>query len=84
MTMAISPAFARLADVIASGAVGLMKPDRAIFRLACERFGHAPGDLLFVDDGAHNVESARGEGWDAHHFTDPAALRRALEARGLL
>jgi HAD superfamily hydrolase (TIGR01509 family) len=84
LTMSISPAFGRLQDVIASAAVGLMKPDPAIFRLACERFGHAPADLLFVDDGLKNVEAARGEGWDAHHFTDPAALRPALEARGLL
>lgn len=83
-TQAISPAFGRLKDVVASGEVKLMKPDPAIFRLACDRFGHAPGDLLFVDDGLKNVEAARAEGWDAHHFTDPAALRPALEARRLL
>jgi 2-haloacid dehalogenase/putative hydrolase of the HAD superfamily len=83
-TQAISPAFGRLADVVASGEVRLMKPDPAIFRLAADRFGHAPGDLLFVDDGLKNIEAARAEGWDVHHFTDPAALRPALEARGLL
>ena len=83
-TKAISPAFERLQDVVASGEVKLMKPEPAIFRLACERFGYAPDELLFVDDGLRNVEAARAEGWDAHHFTDPAALRPALEARGLL
>ena len=83
-TKAISPAFAHLKDVVASGEVKLMKPDPAIFRLACERFGYAPGDLLFFDDGLKNVEAARAEGWDVHHVTDPAAIRPALEARGLL
>lgn len=83
-TRAMSPAFGRLAGVIASGHEGLIKPQPEIFRLACERFGHAPADFLFVDDGAHNIEAARALGFDVHHFTDPAALRPALEARGLL
>jgi 2-haloacid dehalogenase/putative hydrolase of the HAD superfamily len=83
-TMALSPAFSRLKDVVISGAERLMKPDPAIFQLAAERFGHAPADLLFVDDSARNVEAAAALGFDTHHFTDPAALRPALEARGLL
>ena len=83
-TLAMSPAFDRLNGVVASGQEGLIKPDAAIFRLACERFGHRPGDFLFVDDGARNIAAARALGFDVHHFTDPAALRPALEARGLL
>lgn len=83
-TVAMSPAFARLSGVVASGFEGVMKPDPAIFRLCCERFGHAPGDFLFVDDSVRNIEAARGLGFDVHHFSDPAALKPALEARGLL
>ena len=83
-TLAMSPAFGRLKGVVASGHEGLIKPDAAIFRLACERFGCQPGDFLFVDDGARNIEAARALGFDVHHFTDPATLRPALEARGLL
>jgi 2-haloacid dehalogenase/putative hydrolase of the HAD superfamily len=83
-TFALSPAFARLSGVLASGAEGLTKPDPAIFELACERFGHAPQDFLFVDDGLRNIQAARELGFDVHHFTDPAALQPALEARGLL
>lgn len=83
-TMAISPAFARLEGVVASGAERLIKPQPEIFHLACERFGHAPGDFLFIDDSAYNIAAARALGFDVHHFTDPAALRPALEARGLL
>ena len=83
-TLAMSPAFSRLAGVVASGFEGTMKPDPAIFHLCCERFGLAPGDLLFVDDSPRNIAAAQALGFDTHHFTDPAALRPALEARGLL
>ena len=83
-TVAMSPAFARLAGVVASGLEGVMKPDPAIFRLCCERFGLAPGDFLFVDDSARNIAAAEALGFDTHHFTDPAALAPALERRGLI
>lgn len=83
-TLAMSPAFARLSGVVASGLEGVMKPDPAIFAIAAGRAGLPPADLLFVDDSAANIDSARRLGFDVHHFTDPAALRPALEARGLL
>ncbi|QPZ39306.1 HAD family hydrolase [Paramicrobacterium chengjingii] len=40
----------RFEHVIASGAVGVSKPDPAIFRLACERFGVQPSEALYVGD----------------------------------
>jgi len=83
-TVAMSPAFARLSGVVASGLEGVMKPDPAIFRLCCERFGLAPGDFLFVDDSARNIAAAQAMGFDTHHFTDPATLAPALERRGLI
>ncbi|HEX4712385.1 HAD family phosphatase [Phenylobacterium sp.] len=83
-TFAMSPAFGRIADQVISGHEGVIKPDPVIFRLACQRFGGAPEDFLFIDDGAHNTEAARALGFHVHHFTDPAALRPALEAAGLL
>ena len=83
-TFAMSPAFRCIADQVISGREGVIKPEPAIFHLACERFGGAPQDFLFVDDGAHNTEAARALGFHVHHFTDPAALRPALEAAGLL
>jgi 2-haloacid dehalogenase/putative hydrolase of the HAD superfamily len=82
--LAMSPAFRLLEGVVISGELGLIKPDAAIYRAACERFGHAPGDFLFIDDSAANIAAAQALGFDTHHFTDPAALTPALEARGLL
>lgn len=83
-TLAMSPAFGRLAGFVASGREGVMKPDPAIYRLVCDRFGLAPSDMLFVDDSAANIAAAHSLGFDTHHFTDPAMLRPALEARDLI
>jgi FMN phosphatase YigB (HAD superfamily) len=83
-TLAMSPAFGRLSGVVASGIEGVMKPDPAIYRLCCERFGFDPADFLFVDDSARNIQAAEAMGFDVHHFADPAELAPALARRGLI
>lgn len=45
--------------VIDSSAVGVRKPDPAIYRLALEELGVEPGDTVFVDDMPANVQAAR-------------------------
>jgi putative hydrolase of the HAD superfamily len=40
----------RMSAVIASGDVGVAKPDPAIFALACERLGVEPADAAYVGD----------------------------------
>jgi 2-haloacid dehalogenase/putative hydrolase of the HAD superfamily len=82
--LAMSPAFRHLEGLVTSGELGVLKPDAAIYRAACQRFGRAPAEFLFIDDSAANVAAAQALGFDAHHFGDPQALRPALEARGLL
>jgi len=79
-----APAIGRLADVLVSGREGLVKPDPRIYRLAGERFGLVPGETVFVDDSARNVEAAVAEGFDGVLFTDARALRVELVARGVL
>ncbi len=83
-TIAMSPAFKRFQDYVVSAHEGVIKPDPAFYALACERFGLAPSEVLFFDDSEWNVRAAEAFGFDVHHFTDPAAVRPALEARGLL
>ena len=83
-TIAMSPAFKRFQDYVVSAHEGVIKPDPAFYALACERFGLAPSEVLFFDDSEWNVRAAAAFGFDAHHFTDPAAVRPALEERGLL
>ena len=83
-TFAMSPAFGLLDGRIISGFEGVMKPGPEIFQLACDRFGLAPGDALFIDDSAKNIAAAESLGFHVLHFTDPAALWPRLEHLGLL
>ena len=71
-------------DIVVSGRECLAKPDPAIFRLAADRFGHLPQEMLFIDDNAANIAAARQEGWQTHHFADAASLAADLRGRGLL
>lgn len=67
--------------LLASGEVGIGKPDPAFFRLLGERFGFPLEGAVFVDDNPVNVAAARDLGMRAVHYQgDPAALRRALAA----
>ena len=70
--------------LIVSGQEGVMKPDRRIFEMLCDRASIAPEDCVFIDDGLQNVEGARAAGMDAIHFTSPQALEEALTERGFL
>ena len=72
----------RFTDGVYSARVQLVKPERAIFDLAAQRFGVPPADLLFFDDVVANVAAAQAAGWQAAHFTDAVAARALLQARG--
>ncbi len=76
--------FARFRDIVVSGDEKLLKPDPAIYALALERFGLEPGEAVFVDDTAINVEAAREAGIHAVLFTGAAAFRADLVGFGLL
>ena len=65
-------------DIVVSGAERLVKPGEAIFALAAQRFGRPPETMLFIDDSAANITTARALGWHVHHFTGDAG---ALEAQ---
>jgi putative hydrolase of the HAD superfamily len=47
---------------VISGDVGLHKPQREIYLLACERLGVEPAECVFVDDLAENVAGAEAVG----------------------
>jgi epoxide hydrolase-like predicted phosphatase len=73
--------------VLVSATVGLTKPDPAIYRLALERLGSAPGATVFVDDYEPNVDAAAVLGIQAIHFQGyealvPALLQRRVEVDG--
>jgi 2-haloacid dehalogenase len=70
--------------VLLSGAVGLIKPDPAIYDVLIMRHQVDPATAIFVDDSPKNVEAAARVGFDAIHFTGPGQLREDLMRRGLL
>lgn len=78
------PLLDRFGDIVVSGIEKLAKPDPAIYALAAQRFGHAPGAMLFIDDSLPNVIAARDCGWHAHHFTTADGLAADLRDRGLI
>ena len=57
-------------ELIISAEVKLVKPDPTIFHLAVDRLGVQPGETVFIDDIAENVEAARKEGLIAIHYQD--------------
>jgi 2-haloacid dehalogenase len=68
--------------IVVSGDERMLKPDREIFKLFCERYGVKPETAVFIDDSQRNVEGARAAGMHALHFTSPEALARDLRGFG--
>lgn len=67
-----------------SGRVKHSKPREEIYRIAEQRFGVAPQNLLFLDDHPANITAAKARGWQALLFSNAEALRPELRALGLL
>lgn len=61
---------AEVAQVFASGLMGVAKPDDGFFE-AIEEWSTVPrSKILLIDDTAKNTEAAAARGWQAFHFTD--------------
>ena len=78
------PIFDLFDDIIVSGVEKVAKPNPRIYEIVEERSGRSGADLFFTDDNPANVEAARERGWDAHIFTDAAALEGQLRASAFL
>lgn len=76
--------FSRFADIVVSGQEGIVKPDPAIFLLACARLGVEPGQAVFVDDTAANADAATDAGLTGLIFTSAEQLRADLVGLGVL
>jgi putative hydrolase of the HAD superfamily len=66
--------------------IGLAKPGRAIFEWVLRDLGCAGSEVVFIDDGAANVDGARAGGLHGIHYTDfdrvAAELARLLRTAG--
>lgn len=62
-----------LADVVViSSEVGVRKPSRRIYEIACERLGVAPEECVLIDDLLHNLSGAARIGIRGLHHVDSA------------
>jgi len=77
------PILSRARGVTVSGALGVAKPDRAIYDHHAATFGLDPAATVFFDDSAKNVAGAEAAGWTARLFTDAERMRADLEALGV-
>lgn len=68
--------------VLVSGAIGVNKPDPAIFERAVNDMHLNPVSVLFVDDGEPNVAAARRFGMPALHFTNARSFADELDRSG--
>jgi epoxide hydrolase-like predicted phosphatase len=66
--------------VVDSSAVGMRKPDPAIYRHTLESLGVAPGAAVFVDDMPANVDAAVALGMRGVLVEDPAVAMAELLA----
>ena len=67
-----------------SGCEGTRKPRPEFFHLLLRRHGLRPGQAIFIDDVAANVEAARRVGLAAHRFEGGDGLEAVLRGHGLL
>ena len=73
--------FAAMADVLVySYEVGIQKPDRRIYEIACQRLGVPPAEVVFLDDLEANVVAARQVGMRAVLFQSTAQAITDVEA----
>ena len=69
--------------VVVSCAVGVAKPDRAIYELVLARLQVAGPEALFVDDRAENIAGAEALGVAGLHFVGEGALGALATRLGL-
>ena len=58
---------------------GMIKPDREIYQLLCNRFHIHPAEAIFLDDNVANVKAAKEFGMQAIHFQNYEQAREELE-----
>lgn len=68
-------------EVVVSTELGVRKPSRRIYAVACERLGVAPEDAVMVDDIQHNLDGAARLGIAGVLHTSAQTTLAELDAR---
>ena len=70
-------------DGIFSHVVGVRKPNPRIYKLALEKVGAEPSEVVFIDDKASALEPARELGMKTILFEDAETVRQKLAQMGV-
>jgi len=71
-------------DIIISGEVKAMKPEREIFEIALHRIGLRAEECLFIDDSPKNVEAAASLGFQTIQYKNSYQLEEDLRRLSVL
>jgi FMN phosphatase YigB (HAD superfamily) len=74
----------RFDAVCVSHEIGFLKPSTEAFLTALDAMALPPSDVVFLDDGAANVEAARQLGLIAHVVRNPAEAECVLRALAVM
>lgn len=66
-------------EIIISAEVGVTKPDPLIYKVALQRLGVLPSEVVFIDDFLNNIEGARAVNMHTIHFRSAKQARAELE-----
>lgn len=81
---AVAPILRRFDHVIESSKVGVRKPERRFYEIACERAGVSPTSCIFLDDLGINLKTAKQMGMATIKVTSgPQALADLAELLNL-
>lgn len=78
------PFFAWFDDIVLSGDVHVIKPDKLMFTTLLQRTGRRAGECLFIDDHTPNIDAARALGFQTIQFKSAEQLEKKLCERGFL
>lgn len=76
--------FNYLKGMVVSGEEKIVKPDPKLYYVLLDRFNLNPDETLFIDDNAHNIDTAGLLGFQTIHFTPDMDLEEVLTEMGIL
>ncbi|WP_440958804.1 HAD family hydrolase [Oceanicaulis sp. LC35] len=77
------PKIAAFDTVVVSGAEKMVKPDPRLYQLTIDRIGHAPEDVLFIDDREDNIRAGIEAGFKGHVFRGAEGAIQAIRDHGI-
>lgn len=76
----VDDAMSRFAHIIESSRVGVRKPERAFYEIACATAGVEPEEVVFLDDLGINLKPAAAMGMTTIKVVDPGSALAELGA----